>query len=79
MGPWFSLGIHVDFKHWHFDIHFLWWIIVLGNTVEPIHCGYCDTEMSEYETICPGCGVDFATNLVPQQGQSSRPVDAGGQ
>ena len=30
-GPWFSLGIHVDFQHRYVDIHFIWWIISVGN------------------------------------------------
>lgn len=30
-GPWFSLGFHLDFKRPYLDIHFLWWIITIGN------------------------------------------------
>lgn len=28
-GPWFSLGLHVDFQHRYIDVHFIWWIITL--------------------------------------------------
>lgn len=30
-GPWFSLGIHVDFQHKHIDLHFVWWIVTIGK------------------------------------------------
>lgn len=30
-GPWFSLGFHIDLKRPYIDIHFIWWIITIGN------------------------------------------------
>jgi hypothetical protein len=30
-GPWFSFGIHVDFKHKYIDVHFIWWIVTVGD------------------------------------------------
>lgn len=33
-GPWVSLGIHVDFQRWFINIHFIWWIITIGNSYE---------------------------------------------
>lgn len=68
-GPWFSLGIHVDFKHRHIDLHFIWWIIVIGNTISPIYCGYCGAELAEDED-CQKCIGDF----VATQGQCGYPV-----
>ena len=59
IGPWLSFGFHVDFKNRHVDIHFIWWTFVIGNTVEPIHCGYCEAEMGEGDVVCPACGADF--------------------
>jgi hypothetical protein len=54
-GPWASLGIHIDLQHRHIDLHILWWIIVLGNTVEVIYCGYCHAELTEgQDCICEG-------------------------
>lgn len=68
-GPWFSIGLHVDFKHGHVDLHFIWWVIVIGNTVEPIHCGYCDAEISKDDVACPGCGDTAAIGvLLPVEG-----------
>lgn len=58
-GPWLSLGVHLDFKHKHLDIHFLWWIIVIGNTKEELHCGYCQAEIGEEANECPFCGAVF--------------------
>lgn len=58
-GWWFSLGIHIDLKHRHIDIHFIWWIIVLGNTKETIRCGECGEELSDGATECPNCGAVF--------------------
>lgn len=31
VGPWFSLGFHIDFKRPYIDIHFWWLIITIGN------------------------------------------------
>jgi len=31
IGPWASLGIHVDVKHPYVDLHLLWWIVSFGN------------------------------------------------
>ena len=59
-GPWISFGVHIDFKHRHFDIHFLWWIIVIGNTTETLHCGFCGKEIEEEAETCPHCYVEFA-------------------
>jgi hypothetical protein len=58
-GPWLSFGIHIDFKHLHIDLHFLWWVIVIGNTIEPVHCANCDAEIDEDAMICPKCGMKF--------------------
>lgn len=33
-GPWFSLGFHIDFQRPYLDIHFIWWIITIGNYYE---------------------------------------------
>jgi len=30
-GPWISLGFHIDFSRPYLDIHFIWWIITIGN------------------------------------------------
>lgn len=30
-GPWVSMGIHIDFQRWYIDIHFIWWIITVGE------------------------------------------------
>lgn len=54
-GPWMSLGIHIDFKHRHVDLHIIWWVIVIGNTIEPIYCGYCGVELPEGSEKCPKC------------------------
>lgn len=59
-GPWFSLGVHVDFKHRHVDIHFIWWVIVVGNTVDPVYCGWCDVEL--VDNTCPVCDTEFGAN-----------------
>jgi len=29
-GPWFSVGVHLDFQAPKIDIHFWWWIISVG-------------------------------------------------
>jgi hypothetical protein len=51
--PWISFGAHLDFLHLHIDIHFLWWVIVIGNVVDPIYCGHCNTELPDEYTDCP--------------------------
>lgn len=61
-GPWLSLGLHIDFKHRHVDLHFLWWTIVIGNTKPPYYCGVCLMELDESalnvsDFVCPYCGV----------------------
>ena len=53
--PWISFGIHFDFLHLHFDIHFLWWIFVVGNTVEPVYCVTCGVELPDEDTRCVTC------------------------
>ena len=30
-GPWFSLGVHIDFQKRYIDLHFVWWIITIGK------------------------------------------------
>lgn len=32
-GPWFSLGLHLHLglRHWHLDLHVLWFLISLGR------------------------------------------------
>lgn len=30
-GPWFSLGLHIDLQKRYIDIHFIWWVITIGN------------------------------------------------
>lgn len=30
-GAWFSLGMHADIKHRSIDVHFIWWIITIGD------------------------------------------------
>ena len=57
-GPWVSLGIHLDFLHKHIDVHLLWWVFVIGNTVDPIYCGYCEAELSDGD-ICPVCKFEY--------------------
>ena len=58
-GPWFSVGLHVDYTHRHIDIHFWWWVIVIGNTVEPLYCGHCGAKVDDQTETCPGCEIDF--------------------
>lgn len=37
----------------------------MGNTYEPIYCGYCNGEMPDDALVCPHCGVDFqVTNFL---------------
>ena len=31
IGPWFSLGLHIDLRNLYFDVHFFWWIVSIGN------------------------------------------------
>lgn len=55
-GWWVSLGLHLDFKHKHIDLYFLWWVFIVGNTNEPIHCRFCGTELDGGEMlVCPDC------------------------
>lgn len=42
-GPWFSLGVHFDFQRPCVDIHFVWWIIIVGKNYE----------VEEVEEGCP--------------------------
>ncbi len=30
-GPWFSFGFHFDLQRRYIDIHFIWWIITVGQ------------------------------------------------
>lgn len=30
-GPWFSLGVHVDFQKRYIDLHIIWWIVTIGQ------------------------------------------------
>lgn len=62
-GPWFSIGIHIDFKHRHVDFHFLWWVIVIGNTVEPVYCGRCGVELASDEDECQKCTCQICGEL----------------
>lgn len=56
IGWWASLGLHLDFKHKHIDLHLLWWVFIIGNTNEPMRCGLCDTELDEDEMfLCLNC------------------------
>jgi hypothetical protein len=57
IGPWFSLGFHIDFQHRHVDLHVIWWIITIGNTVESVHCGYCNAEINEDTSVRPACST----------------------
>jgi hypothetical protein len=56
-GPWFSLGVHVDFKHRRIEIHFIWWIFVIGNTADDEYCGRCEVELKN--GVCPSCKTDY--------------------
>lgn len=58
-GPWVPLGIHLDFKHRKVEIHFIWWIITLGNTLPSFWCGECQNEIEEGVAECPHCGAQF--------------------
>ena len=62
IAPWISFGIHLDFRHLHLDVHVLWWVIVIGNTVDPVYCGYCYTELPDEDALCPNCddGIEFS-------------------
>jgi hypothetical protein len=51
-GKWFSLGIHVDFQHHRVEIHFIWWVLIIGNTKEEIYCGKCGRELNDVEDMC---------------------------
>lgn len=33
-GPWFSLGLHIDFQRPYLDIHFIWWVFTIGKPYE---------------------------------------------
>jgi hypothetical protein len=55
ISPWVSFGVHLDFVHLHLDIHFLWWVIVLGNVIDPVYCGMCGRELPDEYAPCPVC------------------------
>lgn len=62
-GWWVSLGLHLDFKHARLDIHFLWWIITIGNTKPSFYCGYCNQELEESAPRCRNCGAVYNVRI----------------
>jgi len=67
IGPWLSLGFHIDFKNLYADIHFLWWIISFGNLYwldDAINnrlgpnLSTVTTELTIL-TDCPKCGYEY--------------------